>query len=85
MQDDVLDEEIVEGVGSCSSLVAMRYLDACSDVGSSSNSSRRWRRHKAGSQAADVQVALLLYGPIILGQCNVIISSSSRLSCCCCC
>lgn len=46
------DIEIKEGVGSCCSLLAERYLSA----------------HRNGKSKPDVQVALMLYGPILLGK-----------------
>ena len=48
------DVEIKEGIGSCCTLIAKRYLDSC--------------KNGTGESQADVQIALMLYGPILLGK-----------------
>lgn len=74
---DQLDKEIVPGVGSCCSLVTKRYLNFLQT--SSSEDNEHFDSH--------VQIALLLYGPVILGKCLfpslpfLSPSSSSHASC----
>jgi hypothetical protein len=81
----ILDSEINERVGSCSSLVAKRYFHSLRINGNQtilgkqvdSNHRREQQQEdpltstsspESDSEEVDVQVALLLYGPVILGE-----------------
>ena len=64
--------EINENVGSCSSLVAKRYFDSLRKVSMLDNHVEEDdSRHgvvTAAQEEPDIQVVLLLYGPVILGE-----------------
>lgn len=74
------DIEMNERVGSCSSLVARRYFDSLVTKGRTSsdgrsnnngeedNNASQDPREEEREEQADVQVALILYGPVILGE-----------------
>ena len=65
---DQMDKEVVPGVGSCCSLVTKRYVNFLKAATPLPQDNI--------NRDSDVQIALLLYGPVILGKCSLSLSLS---------